>query len=122
MYTAYVLDQASRALLKEKFPPRYETFIGHHITQQFGVSPDVPAPEDADIRVVGYVDSEDGIEALVVSVNGKKQRPDGSIYHITWSIDPSSGYKPKDSNNLLKNKRYTIVRPIPIQTEPMVLK
>ncbi len=122
MYTAYVLDDASRARLAEKFPPRYSKWIGHHVTVQFGVPADTEAPEQADIRVVGHVDSGDGLEALVVMVNGEKRREDGSVYHITWSLDPESGYKPKDSNDLIRGKQYTIVRHIPIGTQPAVLK
>ena len=45
MYTAYVLTDAAREKLVEKFPPKYEKFIGHHITIQFGVPKDTEAPD-----------------------------------------------------------------------------
>lgn len=122
MYTAHVLDDASRAKLAERFPPRYSNFIGHHVTQQFGVPADTEAPDGATVKVIGHVDSGDGLEALVVSVDGEKYRPDGSVYHITWSIDPESGYKPKDSNELIRKKQYMIIRHVPITTTPAVLK
>lgn len=122
MYTAYVLDDATRSKLAQRFPPRYSKFIGHHVTVQFGVPANAEAPDQADIRVIGHADSGDGLEALVVMVNGQKYREDGSMYHITWSLDPESGYKPVDSNELLRSKVYTIVRHIPITTEPAVLK
>lgn len=121
MYTAYVLSDETRNALAERFPPRYDKFIGHHITEAFGVPRGTSAPDPVDVEVVGYIDSEDGLEALVASVNGSTSRPDGSIYHITWSLDPESGYKPKHSNDLLKARGFLQVRPIPITVEPAVL-
>lgn len=122
MYTAYVLDEASRQELAEQFPPKYDNFIGHHVTVDFGVPADAEAPKPASLKVIGHVDSGDGLEALVVSVNGNKNRPDGSTYHITWSIDSNSNYKPKDSNTLIADKKFTLIRPVAISTEPAVLK
>jgi len=119
-YIAYVLDQSSRDVLKAKFPPKYPTFVGHHVTYQFGVPEGTELPPPAQLRVVGYVDSGDGLEALVVSVSGSTARQDGKIYHLTWSLD-SGKYKPVDSNTLLKAKRYTIIRSIPINGNPELL-
>lgn len=123
-YTAYVLDDASREKLIDKFPPKYPKFIGHHITVQSGISPNTTAPELAITKVIGYADSGDGLETLVVSVNGSVDRKDGSVYHITWSLDPSK-YSPKDSNTLLaqkdKAKRFTLTLPVTITTKPEVL-
>ena len=122
MYTAYVLDEQSRWYLTQVFPPKYSNVIGHHVTVNFGVPATTEAPSPAVIQVVGYADSGDGIEALVVSVNGRTERPDGSTYHITWSIDPVSGYKPKDSNALVRQNWKPRAIPIPIETTPAVLK
>lgn len=120
-YTAYVLDNISRDALAQRFPPKYPKFVGHHVTVQFGVPADTEAPAPAQLKVVGYVDSGDGLEALVISVNGSNTRPDGKLYHITWSLE-SDKYKPVDSNTLLKAKRFTIIRSIPISTTPELLK
>jgi len=122
MYTAYVLTDESRRRLEEKYPPKYPKFIGHHITVDFGVPAGAEAPEEAEVKVLGINDSGDGLEALVVSVNGKTKRPDGSKYHITWSLDPER-YSPKDSNELLQNSYwYTMSLPRVIDTIPQVLK
>jgi hypothetical protein len=99
-YTAWVLSQEDRDLLSEVFPPQYEKWIGHHITQAFGVTEDMLDRADHEFKVVGRVDSGDGLEALIVEIDGSSNRPDGSIYHITWSLDPDK-YKPKDSNALI---------------------
>lgn len=123
MYTAYVLTDESRDTLIEKFPPTYSKFIGHHITIDFGVSEDTELPEAAAIVVLGKKDSGDGLEALVVLVNGESKRKDGKIYHITWSLE-SDKYSPKDSNSLLEKAffKYKMALPVPIETEPQLLK
>jgi len=122
MYTAYVLTDESRSQLEEKYPPKYSKFVGHHVTVEFGVPADAEVPEEAEVKVLGFNDSGDGLEALVVSVNGEIKRPDGSKYHITWSLDPEK-YAPKDSNELLKESYwYTMSLPTVIDTTPEVLK
>ncbi len=119
-YTAYILDDASRTALAERFPPKYPKFVGHHVTLSFGVPKDTEVPAPANIKVIGHADSGDGLEALVVTVNGKTERPDGKRYHITWSLDPAK-YSPVDSNTLLSNNKFTLVRSIPINTTPKLL-
>ena len=111
-YNAYVLDGQSRTKLAQRFPPKYPDWIGHHITVDFGVpkDPSLPYGDVADIKVIGYAE-DDGIEALVVAVNGEAERPDGKTYHITWSLDRSKGRKPVDSKKLIADKGFTIVTP-----------
>ncbi len=125
MYTAHVLDEESRMMLALSYPPKYSKPIGHHVTVEFGVPEGTPAPNYADVKLVGYIDSGDGLEALVVSVDGTYIRPDGNIYHITWSLDPEK-YSAKDSNELLANSRsrnlWKLVLPVELATTPDVLK
>lgn len=122
MYTAYVLDPQSRDNLVKYFPPKYPEFIGHHVTEEFGVPKNAMPPESPHrIEVVGYAE-DDGIEALVVAVDGETKRPDGSTYHITWSLDRDKGRKPVHSNNVIKEKGYQRVGPIQIDVRPEVLK
>jgi len=123
MYTAYTLTDESRQMLMDKFPPKYSKVIAHHITVEFGVPADTEALPEADIRVIGEGDSGDGLQALVVSVNGSTRRPDGKTYHITWSLEPEQ-YKPVDSNEMLADgiKRWKLKLPIAIDTIPEVLK
>lgn len=122
-YTAFVLDDASRKKLKEKFPPKYPDFIGHHVTLEFGVPFDTKlVPEKPkSIEVVGYKNNPDGLEALVVAVDGETKRKDGSTYHITWSLDRSKHIKPVDSNKLLKSG-FDKIEPIKIDVEPGIFK
>lgn len=121
MYTAYVLDAKSRRELSKHFPPKYPETVGHHVTMKFGVSKDAPKPRPAKLEVVGYVDDGEGLEALVVAVNGKVNRPDGSLYHITWSLDRSLGRKPVHSNALVQ-AGYDPTDNIPITTTGELLR
>lgn len=112
-YTAYEVPKKIRQALAQRFPPKYPEFIGHHITNIFGVRNDgtIPVGRTATVEVNGYVD-EPGLEALVVSVNGKSHRPDGKQYHITWSLDRSAGKKPVHSNNLIQRGSVQQVEPL----------
>lgn len=120
MYTAYVLSEESREELLEKYPPKYQKVIARHVTVKFGVPEGTEPPEDADIKVVGYADSGDGIEALVVSVNGTTQRGNGKYFHVTWSLNPDT-HKPVDSNELIGYNNYTLVLPTFIDSLATVL-
>lgn len=120
-YIAYTLDKKSRNKLKSIFPPKYPEFIGHHITYKFGVGADEKLPKGGTFKVVGYADDGKGLEALVVEVNGKTQRPDGKIYHITWSLDRSKGRKPVHSNNLIASKGFENVSPVGIMAKSEML-
>jgi len=115
-YSAYVLDDASRSSLLGLYQPKYSKIVAHHVTYAFGTSSLDDLPPAGSYEVVGYADSEDGLEALVVEVNGTTEREDGSIYHITWSLDPDK-YKPVDSNKLLK-KGWNKVDPVLVNMKP----
>jgi len=122
MYTAYLLEKESREYLLKMFPPKYGHFLGHHITVEFGVTEDHPLPKEADIHILSHVDSGDGIECFLVSINDSVKRPDGGFYHLTWSLKPER-YKPVDSNRLLKHWLGRGVDiPILVRGEPQLLR
>lgn len=106
-YQAFELDQKSRSELAAVFPPKFSEFIGHHITYRMGVPETEPLPEASSFKVVGYAIDEDGLECLVVEVDGTTKRPDGRTYHITWSLDRSAGFKPVSSNDVIARNGYT---------------
>lgn len=116
MYTGYELEQESRNLLLSRFPPKNPTVLGHHITEKFGVPSDHPPPEEPlEVLVVGYIEVE-GLEGLLVSIDGNVERPAGGKYHITWSIDKGMGRKPVDTNKFVDSANSII--PIKIKTVP----
>jgi hypothetical protein len=53
----------------------------------------------------------------VVELDGTTDRPDGSTYHITWSLGP--GRKARESNDVLRDNGWQrIDAPIAIDLEP----
>lgn len=101
-YEAFVLTPESRTHLLDNIEPKYTEVIAHHVTHRFGVpeNPEGGYGKIVSITVVGYAE-EDGLEALVVHVNGEAKRPDGKRYHITLSLDREKGKKPQMSNQLI---------------------
>ena len=95
---------------------QYSTLVGHHMTHKFGVTDASPLPTGKYFSVVGYADSGDGLEAFVVAIDGTTERFDGSINHITWSLD--SNYKAKDSNVLVQDGFVNLKSPIQIDMKP----
>jgi hypothetical protein len=117
-YLGYELSHASRTHLLDKFKPKYPKVICEHVTYKFPatVGDDMPPPVH-EAHVVGYADG-DGIEALVVKINGTTKRAsDGKILHITLSLDPAKK-KAVHSNDLLAQNGYTQVTPVAIELEP----
>lgn len=118
MYTGYELSENSRNKLRNIFPPQYTEFLGHHITEKFGVSdPDETPKQPTSAKVVGYVNDNTGIEGLLVEINGTTKRPDGSSYHITWSLDREKGYKPVHTNKII-HEATRLKSPIDIEVTP----
>ena len=123
MYTAFVLDDETRDDLLARFPPKYEKVIAHHITVDGGAKKDSELTDFESLKIVGEADSKDGLQALVVTVDGNYNRPDGKPYHITWSLDPDK-YKPVDSSELIADysKRWKLCLGRYIVAEAMLLK
>ncbi len=100
MFTGYQITEESRELILKIFPPIYERVICHHITEIFGVLKETPVPlPPNNVKVIGHIDSGDGVEGLVVMVNNKLHRPDGKIYHLTLSLSP--GRRPVETNDYM---------------------
>jgi hypothetical protein len=119
--TGWKLPRDERERLLERFPPKYERAIADHVTLQAGADADTPLPREIDARIVGRADDSDSLESLVVETDGTTDRPDGSTYHITWSLGPDR--KAKESNDLLRNQGWEHTdRPIPIRLEPSRFK
>jgi len=110
-----------RERLLDRFPPKYERVVADHVTLQAGASGDTPLPRETEARIVGYGDDGVSLECLVVEIDGTTDRPDGSTYHITWSLGP--GRKAKESNDLLRDRGWQrLDRPIAAELEPARFK
>ena len=87
------------------------------MTLRAGATRDTPLPRQAGRRIVGRADDGKSLECLVVEFDGTTARPDGSTYHITWSLGP--GRKARESNDVLRDKGWEhIDAPIPVELEP----
>ena len=112
------LDRGEREELLRRFPPRYPDAIADHVTLRSDARGD-PLPPPVDARIVGHADDGDSLEAMVVSIEGSADRPDGSIFHITWSLDRSKGRRAQESNDLLKECDWKqLEEPVPVKIEP----
>lgn len=112
------LDRDQRDKLLRRFPPRYPDAIADHVTLRSDAKAD-PLPPPVEARIVGHADDGDSLEAMVVTIDGTPDRPDGSIFHITWSLDGAKGRRAKESNELLKQRGWKeLDEPIPVNIEP----
>ena len=119
--TGWKLPREERDRLLERFPPKYQRVIADHVTLQSGAGAETPLPSVVDAQVIGRADDGKSLECLVVEIDGTTDRPDGSTYHITWSLGP--GRRAKESNDVLRDQRWEpIDRPIAIQLEPSRFK
>jgi hypothetical protein len=110
------LDPAQRAELIERFKPRYDSVVADHVTLA-RVSSETPLPDEVTAQAVGHIDDDRGVEALVVAIGGTTDRPDGSTYHITWSLGPRR--KAKESNDVLARAPWQPLREtIPLKLSP----
>lgn len=111
------LDRAQRAELLQRFEPKYANVVADHVTLAARIADNAPLPDPISAEAVGRIDDDQGVEALVVAVDGTTDRPDGSTYHITWSLGPRR--RAKESNDVLANGAWQPLRePIPLTLAP----
>jgi hypothetical protein len=112
----WLLASDDREKLLEQFPPKFEKTIAHHVTLKSEAKSE-PLPPEVQAAIVGRTDDGDGVEAMVVAIDGTTDRPDGSTYHITWSL--GSGRRARESNDVLKERGWDeLDHPIPVSLEP----
>lgn len=111
------IDRAQRRELLQQFPPRYSNVDADHVTLRTKVAEDALLPEESGGEIVGRADDGKGVEALVVAIAGTADRPDGSVYHITWSLEP--GREARESNDVLAAREWTAFDlPMPVRLKP----
>jgi hypothetical protein len=119
-YSGYLISLKSRVEILQLWKPKFSTIYAHHCTYEFP-SNELP-PEVKQALILGY-SAIQGIEALVLIINGSTTRPDGNKYHVTLSLNGYDYFKPKDSNKLIQEHGYTALTvPMPIELEPKVFK
>jgi hypothetical protein len=112
----WLLAEGDRERLLQQFPPRFEKTVAHHVTLKTEAE-NGPLPSEVKARIVGRTDDGNGVEAMVVEIDGTTDRPDGSTYHITWSL--GDGRHARESNDVLRERGWDkLEQPIPIRLEP----
>lgn len=92
------------------FRPKYVAVASPHCTLSLGPGRSAELPRPTIGEVYGKVDDFRGVEALLVSVNGNTIRPDGKIFHITWSL--AKGRKPRESNDVIDLIDLNLLEPL----------
>src|SRR3712207_2332396 len=103
-----LLHPEDRESLLAAIPPAYPRLVAQHVALEGGEPPDFPLPSETEGFVVGVADDGAGVQALVVEIGGTTQRPDGSTYHIVWSLAP--GRKLAESNDVIRKWGWTAAR------------
>ena len=115
--TGWKLPPDERAQLLKRFEPKYENVIADHVTLRTGATPATPLPRRPEARIVGRANDGRSLECLVVELDGTTDRPDGSTYHITWSLGP--GREARESNDVLREMGWQrLAAPLPVTLEP----
>jgi hypothetical protein len=110
------LDRGEREALLERFPPRYARAIADHVTLKADAARE-PLPGGVRAAIVGRADDGRGVEAYAVAIDGTTDRPDGSIFHVTWSLD--DGRRARESNDVLRQHGWDeLDDPVPLTLEP----
>lgn len=113
------LDRARRDELLRRFPARYPDVIADHVTLRARVDRSAPLPPPVDARIVGRSDDGNSLEAMVVAIDGSTDRPDGSTFHISWSLDKAKGREARHSNDVIREQGWEkFSEPIPIALTP----
>jgi hypothetical protein len=87
------------------------------VTLRVGATAQTPLPHKPEARIVGRADDGKSLECLVVELDGTTDRPDGSTYHITWSL--GARRRARESNDVLRDLGWRpIDAPIAIELEP----
>jgi len=112
----WLLADEDRQRLLKQYPPKFEKTVAHHVTLKTEAEKD-PLPADVRASIVGRTDDDNGVEAMVVAIDGTTDRPDGSTYHITWSL--GEGRRARESNDVLKERGWEeLDHPVSITLEP----
>jgi hypothetical protein len=110
------LNRDERAQLLDRFPPRYAEPVADHVTLEPNAR-SKPLPPEVHAEILGRADDGEGVEAMVVALDGSTDRPDGSTFHITWSLGP--GRRARESNDVIRDHGWQeLDQSVPVTIEP----
>lgn len=115
--TGWKLPAEESERLLEQFAPHYDHVVADHVTLRFGTDADTPLPGQNEAEVVGEVDDGKGVQALVIAIDNRTMRGDGSHFHITWSLGPDR--QAKESNDAIATLGWEpVAPPVAIRIKP----
>lgn len=116
------LEAEDRARLLLRFPPHYPDVVADHVTLRAGAEPSArPPPEIHDAVLIGRADDGEGVEAMVVRLAGDTVRPEGGVFHITWSLDRSRRRRAVESNHVIAERGWrALPEPVPVRLLPRI--
>ena len=76
----WLLDRKEREALLDRFPPEWPDVIADHITLDTNADLKDPLPEAKKAVIVGGINDGEGLQAMVVAVDGSTDRPDADIH------------------------------------------
>ncbi|WP_298286319.1 hypothetical protein [Novosphingobium sp.] len=114
MTIGWKLTRDCRAALLADLPPTYPRVIADHVTLAVD-GKDAPTPVETAV-IIGRSDDGKGVEAMVVALNGSTARPDGKIWHVTWSL--ADGRTARESNDVIAALGWTEIEGRPLVLEP----
>jgi hypothetical protein len=115
------LDRDQRRELLLQFPPKFSELVADHVTLSARVDRNSELPSETHGEIVGRSHDGKGVEAMVVSIDGTTNRPDGSTYHITWSL--AKGRRAKESNDVIRQFGWEPLElPMPVKLEPAAFR
>lgn len=112
----WLVAEDERPVLLDRFRTVYAKTIAHHVTLEAGADDQTPTPPPVTCEIVGEADDGKGVQALVVELDGTTDRPDGSTFHITWSL--AEGRKARESNDVIREHGWTPVTRTPVTLKP----
>lgn len=97
MTSGWKLDRDQRERLLAAHTPKYANVVADHVT--LSITKTEPPAQIGKARIVGQADDNTGVQALIVEIDGSTTRPDGKIWHITWSL--ADGRLARESNDVI---------------------
>ena len=110
------LDRRERDALLARFPPVFARTVADHVTLRHGAPEDAALPGPVQARISGESTDGEGVQAMVVEIDGTTDRPDGSTYHITWSL--CADRAAKESNHVIRAHGWRPVEAVAITLTP----
>ena len=112
------LCEAQRRSLLLAFPPRYARVLAEEVA----LAPQrrtVPLPVPSRALVVGEMNDERSLQALMICVQGYVERPGGGLFPMVWSAAPERPLDPDSVEAAIAASGWRPTALLPIQLTPI---